>query len=76
MSITFSLISQDKVVVESEVDEILVPTTNGQVGVLPHHVQLITQLKTGEVVTKLGTKTDHFAVFGGVALSYALASIK
>lgn len=67
MSITFSLISQDKVVTETEADVILLPTTEGQIAVLPHHVQLISRLKTGEVVAKIGSKTDHFAVFGGVA---------
>ncbi len=65
--ITFSLISQDKVVTETEADEVLLPTVSGQIGVLQHHVDLVTVLKTGEVTTKKGGKEDHFAVFGGVA---------
>lgn len=67
MSITFSLISQDKVVAESEVDEVLLPTTSGEIGVLPHHIDLITVLKTGEITARKSGKDDHFAVFGGVA---------
>lgn len=67
MSITFSLISQDKVVSEQEVDEVLLPTTSGEIGVLPHHVDLITVLKTGEITARKSGKDDHFAVFGGVA---------
>ncbi len=67
MSIQFSLISQDKVVTESEADEVLIPTAMGQIGVLPHHVDLITQLKTGEVTVIKAGREDHFAVYGGVA---------
>lgn len=67
MSITFSLISQDKVVSEADVDEILIPTQSGQIGVLPGHVDLVTLLQTGEIVVKSHGKTDSFAVFGGVA---------
>ncbi len=67
MSIAFSLISQDKIVTEAQVDEVLLPTTSGQIGVLEHHVSLVTVLKTGEITTKSSNKLDHFAVFGGVA---------
>ncbi len=67
MSITFSLISQDKVVAESEVDEVQLPTTSGQIGVLPHHLDLVTVLQTGEISTKKGGREDHFAVYGGFA---------
>ena len=67
MSITFSLISQDKVVDELDVDEILLPTPNGQIGVLPHHVDLITLIQTGEIITKSHGKESHYAVFGGFA---------
>ena len=67
MSITFSLISQDRVVTETEVDEVLIPTPLGQIGVLEHHAQLVTLLATGEVTTKKGGRLDHYAVFGGAA---------
>ncbi len=67
MSMTFSLISQDKVVAESEVDELLIPTTSGQIGVLPGHVDLVTEIQTGEIIAKKDQHTDYFAVFGGVA---------
>ncbi|MFA6082567.1 MAG: ATP synthase F1 subunit epsilon [Patescibacteria group bacterium] len=67
MSITFSLISQDRVVDEFEVDEVLLPTTLGEIGVLPNHVNLITMIKTGEITTHSSNKTNHFSVFGGVA---------
>jgi F-type H+-transporting ATPase subunit epsilon len=67
MSITFSLISQDKVVDELEADEVLLPTTNGQIGILPNHVDLITTIQTGEITIKSHGKESHYAVFGGFA---------
>lgn len=67
MPITFSLISQDKTVTEAEVDEVLIPTQTGQIGVLPGHVDLVTLLATGEITVKSHGKNDYFAVFGGVA---------
>lgn len=67
MPITFSLISQDRVVDELDVDEVLIPTPNGQIGILPNHVDLITVIQTGEIITKSHGKESHYAVFGGFA---------
>jgi len=67
MSLTFSLIGQDKVITESEVDEVLLPTESGYIGVLPHHADLVTLIKTGEITTKHQGKEQYFAVFGGMA---------
>ncbi len=67
MKINFSLISHDRVVAETSVDEVLLPTKNGQIGVLPYHMNLITVMQTGEITTNNLGKLDHYAVFGGVA---------
>ncbi len=64
---TFSLISQDKVVTETEVDEVILPTVSGYIGVLPHHADLVTLIKTGEITATHGGKEEHYAVFGGMA---------
>lgn len=67
MSFNLTIISQDKVVKDTEVDEVLVPTAMGQIGVLSHHMDMVSLLQTGEIVVTSHGKTEHFAVFGGVA---------
>ena len=48
-----------------EVDEVVVPTTNGQVGVLAHHEPLFSSLTEGEIKIKSGSKEFFLAIGGG-----------
>jgi F-type H+-transporting ATPase subunit epsilon len=60
------IITPDKTVFESdEIDEILVPTDKGQLGILPHHINLITNLSSGEVTIKAKGKNKILGVTGG-----------
>jgi len=67
MSFNLNIISQDKIVRDSEVDEVLIPTPLGQIGVLQNHEDLVTLIQTGEIIVRSHGKLEHFAVFGGVA---------
>jgi F-type H+-transporting ATPase subunit epsilon len=46
-----------------EVDMVTLPAVEGQMGVLPHHVRLITQLVPGEVVVSRNGQ-DRFLAIG------------
>jgi len=59
------IITPDKTVLNEEVGEILVPTEKGQIGILPHHINLVTQLTHGEMILKTNGKEKFLAIAGG-----------
>lgn len=64
-TIHLEIVTPQKVVYKDEVDEVLVPTPKGQIGILPHHIPLVTEVISGELVIKKGNKEDFLAVAGG-----------
>ena len=65
MSLNLTITTPEKKVLEETVDEIVVPTTSGEIAVLTNHVDLLTAIKPGELTIKKGTKSSSFAVTGG-----------
>jgi F-type H+-transporting ATPase subunit epsilon len=65
-TIHLDFVSQDSVVFSEDVNEVLVPGGEGQMGILPHHAPLMTVLAPGEVVVRRsGIEDQYFAVSGG-----------
>jgi F-type H+-transporting ATPase subunit epsilon len=63
--IKLDIISQEEHLLSEEVEMILAPSSNGQIGVLPGHISLFTTLKPGELILISGTKHQVFAISGG-----------
>ncbi len=58
------IITPERKAYEEEVDEVSVPTPDGTIGVLPHHVALFSSLSDGEIkITK--DKREYFLAIGG-----------
>ncbi len=67
MTIHVEVVSrEEKVFEELEADMVVVPATEGQMGVLPRHAPVLTTLDFGELVVRKGNAEERFAVFGGV----------
>ncbi|MGC1375618.1 MAG: F0F1 ATP synthase subunit epsilon [Anaerolineales bacterium] len=67
MPIRCEIVSQDRMVFEGDVDIVVLPGAAGEMGVLPHHVPLLTTLKYGFVKVRMKGREEIFAVAGGVA---------
>jgi F-type H+-transporting ATPase subunit epsilon len=65
MKLALDIITPTKVVLSEEVDEVTIPTIDGEISILPNHVNLLTKIAAGEMVIRKGTKTDLFAITGG-----------
>ncbi len=65
MNLTFEIITPLKTVFKDTVDEIVVPTINGEIAILPNHVNLLTQISSGELIVKKGSDIYSLAVTGG-----------
>jgi F-type H+-transporting ATPase subunit epsilon len=63
--IKFEITTPERVVFSDEVDEVVLPTSSGEIGVLPHHIPLVSILVPGEVRIKKGSEIVHMAVSGG-----------
>jgi F-type H+-transporting ATPase subunit epsilon len=59
------IITPENNVLKDDIDELQVPTESGQIGIFPHHVNLITTLSPGELIIKKGGKEKVIAVTGG-----------
>src|SRR3989344_3353906 len=46
-------------------NEVFVPTVTGELGILPNHASLLTQVLPGELIIKTGGKSQSFAIMGG-----------
>jgi F-type H+-transporting ATPase subunit epsilon len=61
------LATPTRLLVSAEVDEVVIPGTEGSFGVLPGHAPLLALLGVGEVTYRLGREESHLAVSGGFA---------
>lgn len=62
---TLEIVTPEKIIYKGDVDEINVNTSNGQLTILPHHVNLFTKVLPGEVIMKVGGKEQFLAITGG-----------
>lgn len=63
--IPLSIVTPERVAWEGEVDSLVVPAAEGQLGVLPGHAPLLAQLSPGVVQIRSGEETRMLAVSGG-----------
>ena len=65
MKLTVDILTPQSEVFTGEADELLVPTVKGQIGILPGHISLLTQILPGELQIKNSGKTQSIAIMGG-----------
>lgn len=54
-------------VYEGDVDIVVLPGTDGEMGILPHHAPLLTTLRYGVIKVRVNETEEVFTVSGGVA---------
>ena len=65
--LTFALISPEKELFSGTVDQVDIPGTEGDLGVLPNHSPLMSALRTGLVTIFVDGTEDQYFVTGGFA---------
>ncbi len=67
MPIHVELVTQErKVFEERNADMVIIPASEGEMGILPHHAPILTTLTFGEMVVRKGNAEERFAIYGGV----------
>lgn len=67
MSLQVRVIAPDKTVWEAEADEVILPSTTGQLGILGGHAPLLSALDTGVMRVRPGKEWVPIALMGGFA---------
>jgi F-type H+-transporting ATPase subunit epsilon len=67
MALTLEIVTPDARVYSDTIDSVVIPTVEGEVGILPGHIALLTQVADGELRVAKGSETLYLAVSGGFA---------
>ena len=67
MPLTLEIVTPEAKVYSDTIDSVVIPTREGEIGILPGHIPLLTQVEDGELRVIKGTQTLHLAVGGGFA---------
>lgn len=60
------IITPEREVFSDDVDQVTLPTKDGEITVLPHHIPLVSILIAGEILIKKADQTIPLAVSGGM----------
>lgn len=67
MPLTLEIVTPEAKVYSDTIDSVVIPTVEGEIGVLPGHIPLLTQVEHGELRVAKGSETQLLAVSGGFA---------
>jgi F-type H+-transporting ATPase subunit epsilon len=67
MSLTLEIVTPEARVYSDTVDTVVIPTVEGEIGILPGHIPLLTQVGAGELRVLKNGKTELLAVGNGFA---------
>ncbi|MGI8587918.1 MAG: F0F1 ATP synthase subunit epsilon [Chloroflexia bacterium] len=65
MPLRLQVVTAERMVYEDDVDMVIAPAWDGLIGILPHHVALLTVLQVGELVVKKGGSEQSLVIDGG-----------
>lgn len=67
MPLTLEIVTPEARVYSDTIDTVVIPTVEGEIGVLPGHIPLLTQVEDGELRVTKGTTTELLVIGGGFA---------
>jgi len=65
MPLQLEIVTPEKLAFEGQVDSVVLPGSEGEIGVLPHHAPLVSTLGAGELRLRTGSQEESFAIVGG-----------
>jgi F-type H+-transporting ATPase subunit epsilon len=65
VTIHLEIVTPERLAYSDEVDAVVLPGSEGEMGVLPHHAPLVSTLGVGELRIRKGGTEESFAIVGG-----------
>ncbi len=62
-----TIVTRERKIVETDVDEVELPASDGEIGVLPGHTPLLASLKVGQMRYRTGTTVMRLVITWGFA---------
>lgn len=73
--IKFQITTPEKIAFQDEVEAVSLPTENGEITILAHHIPLVTNLVPGEIIIKKDMEKTSLAVSGGLVQVNAASEV-
>ena len=67
MPLILEIVTPEAKVYSDTIDSVVIPTVEGEIGILPGHIPLLTQIENGELRITKGAVTQWLVVGGGFA---------
>ena len=65
--LSLTVVSRDRKIIETDVDEVVLPGTDGELGILPGHTPLLATLRIGELRYRTGSTVQRLVIAWGFA---------
>jgi F-type H+-transporting ATPase subunit epsilon len=65
MALQLEIVTPERLAYSDTVDSVVLPGSEGELGVLPHHAPLVSTLGVGELRIRKGGQEESFAIVGG-----------
>jgi F-type H+-transporting ATPase subunit epsilon len=65
-TLKLEIVTPAAVTYSEDVSMVTLPTVEGQIGVYPHHIPLLTRIEPGEIIVRKSGGDDFIAVGGGL----------
>ena len=65
--INLTVVTRERKIVDVQVDEVILPGTDGELGILPGHTPLLATLKIGPLRYRIGSKVERLVISWGFA---------
>ncbi|ATC64029.1 ATP synthase F1 subunit epsilon [Nibricoccus aquaticus] len=67
MPLTLEIVTPEARVYSDVIETVVIPTVEGEIGILPGHIPLLTQVEAGELRVSKNGRTEYLAVGNGFA---------
>lgn len=65
--ISLTVVTRERKFIEADVDEVVLPASDGEIGVLPGHTPLLTTLRVGTLRYRAGATVERIVISWGFA---------
>jgi F-type H+-transporting ATPase subunit epsilon len=65
--INLTVVTRERKIIDVQADEVVLPASDGEIGVLPGHTPLLATLRIGQLRYRTGAKTERLVISWGFA---------
>jgi F-type H+-transporting ATPase subunit epsilon len=65
--INLTVVTRERKIIDVQADEVVLPASDGEIGVLPGHTPLLATLRIGQLRYRTGTKVERLVISWGFA---------